>query len=180
MGAGLMTVFRLMVRSRAAARLSGSLRKASIIILLMVNSSEGRADSTALGLIDSFKTRIEKMDSDSERCGLTRENLTGVITAAFTGTGLSVVRFDSESDVVLDINPMTVILHGNTCVTAYTFDLLTFPIAMFRGTAGPQAVLLWSRSGIFASGLQDHVARMSEALQNETRTLVENWRSLKN
>src|ERR1700682_4546659 len=161
MGAGLMTVLRLLVWSRAAAWPSRFMRNASIIILLMVNSSQGMADSTALGLIDSFKIRIEKMDSDSERCGLTQENLTGVITAAFSGTGLSVVRFDSESDVVLDISPMTVMLHGNTCITSYTFDLLTFPVAMFRGTAGPQAVLLWSRSGIFASGLQDHVARMS-------------------
>ena len=174
----IMALLRLSVWPRRAARLLLSIRNAFIIIPLLAYSSQGRAESTALGLIDSFKIKIEKIDSDSERCGVTEENLLGIINTALSGTGLSVVHSKSEFDVVLDMTPMTIILNENTCVTAYELDLLTFPMALFRGTAGPQPVLLWSHSGIFASTMQDHMARMSEALHNETQTLVANWRKL--
>src|ERR1051325_3282232 len=162
----IMALLRLSVWPVRAARWWPSIRDALIIIPLLAYSSQGRAESTALGLIDSFKIKTEKIDSDSERCGVTEENLLGVVKTALSGTGLSVVHSKSESDVVLDISPMTIILDENTCVTAYELDLLTFPVALFRGTAGPQPVLLWSHSGIFASTMQDHMARMREALQN--------------
>lgn len=137
--------------------------------------SGSRAEPPALGLVESLKIKIDELDADAKKCGLSRTKIFSVLRSCLSSGGLMVMSPESTSDALLNVQPLTIIIDGDRCVTSYSMDLIGFPLATFHGVASREAALFWSSAGIFLSKIDNHQNQIELALTNECGKLINSW-----
>ena len=145
-------------------------------VVLIANA---HADERLTG-IKQMALRIERLDDDASKCGITEALLKQSVTHPLSSSRIEIVPPASDGVSVspyLYVNTNTVVVNNSYCVTGLMMEVVVGQPVHLRASGREVLVriILWSSGSMIQGAIKGHSRRIDSDVESRTKRFITQW-----
>jgi hypothetical protein len=157
----------------------GTVRRILSAVILAALIANAHADERLTG-IKQIALRIEKLDDDNKKCGITEALLSQSVTNPLSNSRIQIVPPASDGVSVspyLYVYTITVMPNNSYCVTSLVMEVIVGQPVHLRASGREvyARIVLWSSGSTIHGAINGHSRQIESDVESQTKRLITAW-----